>query len=539
MKNIKILSSIVILSVVFSSCIKDLDTKPLDEKTFTADKAYSTKESYKQGLAKIYSVMSVSGQDGAGSTDIQGLDPGNAQFLRSIWNLQVVTTDECKNGWGNDSWVPELNNNTWSNIKNESIDGVYYRSMFIVALTNEYLKQTSESKISERGHNEIKNEVAMFRLEARFMRALAYSILMDTYGNPPFITEDNPIGAYMPSQIGRKGIFDYVESELLDLEKSLKDPRTNEYARADKAAAWTLLARIYLNAEVYTGIKKYTEAITYAKKVIGAGYSLAANYSHLFMADNDASAAKNEIILPIVFDGNKMQTWGGMTYLIASSRSGSEKEIVNNGIQQAWDGNRSTSKLVDKFNYTDLTGDYPVSPDKRAIFFKKGRTKEISNPLNTFATQGWSVFKFTNVKSVGGKGNHGDFPDTDFPYFRLADVYLMLAEAVLRGGTGATMTEAVGFVNLLRSRAYANSTGNVTSIDLNFIIDERSRELYWEGTRRSDLIRFGLYTGGTYLWPFKGGQPSGVSLDARYNLFPIPEADLMANPNLKQNLGYE
>lgn len=538
MKKIKIISILMIISLITTSCLKDLDTRPLDEKTFTADKAYATPESYKQGLAKIYSVMSVSGQDGAGSTDILGLDPGNAQFLRSLWNLQVVTTDECKNAWGNDSWVVELNNNSWSNIKNESIDGVYYRSMFMVALANEYLKQTSDDRLSSRGHNAIKGDVAIFRLEARFMRALAYSILMDIYGNPPFITEEHPIGGYMPKQIGRKALFEYIEKELLEIEKDLKAPRTNEYARVDKAAAWTLLARLYLNAEVYTGTKRYNEVVTYAKNVINAGYSLAPNYSHLFMADNDVSSAKNEIILPIVFDGNKMQTWGGMTYLVASSRSGGEKDIVDNGTQQAWDGNRATARLVDKFTYTDLSGDYPVSADKRAIFFKKGRSKEITNPLNTFSTQGWSVFKFTNLKSTGGRGAHGDFPDTDFPYFRLADVYLMFAEAVLRGATNGTTQEAIGYINQLRTRAYGNSTGNITSLDLNFIIDERSRELYWEGTRRSDLIRFGLYTGGTYLWPFKGGQPAGVSIPAIMNLFPIPEADMMANPNLEQNPGY-
>ncbi len=538
MKNIINLISLLFLSFATTSCLKDLDTKPLDESTFTVDKAYSSETSYKQGLAKIYSVMSVSGQDGAGSTDITGLDAGNAQFLRSLWNLQEITTDECKNAWSGDSWVPELNNNTWSNIKNESIDGVYYRAMFIVALANEYLKQTTDAKLSSRGHSSMKEEVGVYRLEARFMRALAYSILMDTYGNPPFITEDNPIGGYMPSQIGRKGLFDYIEKELLAIEPGMKEPRLNEYARADKAAVWTLLARIYLNAEVYTGTAKYTETITYAKKVIAAGYTLTTNYQHLFMADNSTSAAKNEIIFPIVFDGNNMQTWGGMTYLVASSRAGGEKDVVNNGISEAWDGNRSTIKLVEKFTFTDENADYPISADKRAIFYKKGRAKEISNPLSTFTTQGWSVFKFTNVTSTGGKGANGTYPDTDFPYFRLADVYLMLAEAVVRGGTGATSAEAVGYVNQLRQRAYGNSSGNVTSLSLNFLIDERSRELYWEGTRRSDLIRFGLYTGSSYLWPFKGGQPAGVSIEARYNLFPIPSADIMANPNLIQNAGY-
>jgi len=538
MKNIKIYITLLTLSFIAISCMKDLDTKPLDEKTFTVDKAYSDQTSYKQGLAKIYSVMSISGQDGEGSTDISGLDAGNAQFLRSLWNLQVITTDECKNAWAGDSWVPELNSNTWSNIKNESIDGVYYRAMFIVALTNEYLKQTTDAKLDSRGHSAMKEEVKVFRLEARFMRALSYSLLMDLYGNPPFITEENPIGAYMPSQIGRKGIFEYVEKELLAIEPGMIAAKANEYARADKAAVWTLLSRIYLNAEIYTGTAKNTEVITYAKKVIAAGYTLASNYQHLFMADNSSSAAKNEIIFPIPFDGNKMPNWGGMTYLVASSRAGGEKAEVNNGIAQAWDGNRSTIRLVEKFSYTDENADYPVSADKRAIFYKKGRSKDILNPLSTFTTQGWSVFKFTNVKSTGGTGAHGDFPDTDFPYFRLADVYLMLAEAVVRGGTGATTAEALGYVNLLRQRAYGNTNGNVTSLSLNFIIDERSRELYWEGTRRSDLVRFGLYTGSTYLWPFKGGQPAGVSILSKYNIFPIPSADIMANPNLTQNTGY-
>jgi hypothetical protein len=377
MKKIKILVTVLSLSLFATSCLKDLDTKPLDEKTFTVDKAYADQAAYKQGLAKIYSVMAVSGQDGSGSTDITGLDPGNSQFLRSLWNVQVVTTDECKNGWGNDSWVPELNNNTWSNIKNESIDGVYYRAMFIVALSNEYLKQTTDAKLDERGHAAIKADVAKFRLEARFMRALAYSILLDVYGNPPYMTDEHPIGGYMPSQIGRKAMFEYIESELKAIEPNMLAPRTNEYGRADQGAAWTLLARLYLNAEVYTGTARYTDVITYAKKVIGGGYLLSPTYSYLFMADNDKSAAKNEIIFPIVFDGIKIQTWGGMTYLIASSRSGSEKDIVDNGTQQAWDGNRATAKLVDKFTYSNLTGDYPVSRIKERFSSRKAEARRL------------------------------------------------------------------------------------------------------------------------------------------------------------------
>lgn len=536
----KLYSILIIASLFFTatSCVKDLDTKPLDEKTFTVDKAYSSEESYLQGLAKIYSVMAVSGQDGAGSTDITGLDSGNSQFLRSMWNLQVVTTDECKNAWADDSWVPELNNNTWSTIKNESIDGVYYRAMFIVALSNEYLKQTSDGKLDERGHSALKPQIDRFRLEARFMRALAYLVLIDTYGNPPFITDADPIGGYLPPQIGRVKLFEFIESEIKDIESGLAEPLANDYGRADQGAAWALLARLYLNAEVYTGTPRYTDCITYCKKIIGGGYVLANDYQHLFMADNSTSQARQEIIFPIVFEGSKIPTWGGMTYLVASSRASGEKDVVNNGIQQAWDGNRSTKNLVDLFTYSDPNADYPVSPDHRAIFYAKGRSKDIQNPLSTFTKQGWSVFKFTNVTSTGGRGAHSDFPDTDFPFFRLADVYLMLAESVVRGGSGATMSEAIGYVNMLRRRAYGNTSGDVSNISGDFLLEERGRELYWEGTRRSDLIRFGKYTSGSYLWPFKGGQPLGVALDPKFNLFPIPVSDIISNPNLEQNPGY-
>jgi len=124
--------------------------------------------------------------------------------------------------------------------------------------------------------------------------------------------------------------------------------------------------------------------------------------------------------------------------------------------------------------------------------------------------------------------------------FRLADIYLTYAEAVLRGGTGGDANTALTYINWLRQRAYGDSSGNITGADLNlnFILDERGRELYWEGTRRTDLIRYGLFTSGNYLWPFKGGVEAGTGVDDKYNLFPISATDMVANPNLKQNPGY-
>src|SRR5690606_12271725 len=135
---------------------------------------------------------------------------------------------------------------------------------------------------------------------------------------------------------------------------------------------------------------------------------------------------------------------------------------------------------------------------------------------------------------------HADFVDTDYPMFRLADAYLMFAEAVLRGGSGGTLGEAVGYINQIRERAYGDASGNIAQNDLtlDFILDERARELYWEGHRRTDLIRFGKFTGSSYLWPWKGNVAEGTATPAHLDLFPIPEVDRAANPNLEQNPGY-
>jgi len=200
------------------------------------------------------------------------------------------------------------------------------------------------------------------------------------------------------------------------------------------------------------------------------------------------------------------------------------------GISGAWWGLRARPQFVDKFP--------PDNSDKRKMFYTAGQSKEIDDMFNF--NHGFAVMKWKNVKSTGGAGVNGTHPDTDQPIFRLADAYLMYAEAVLRGGTGGSTTDALNYVNAIRTAAYGNTSGNITSgqLTLSFILDERSRELYWEGYRRTDLIRFGQFTGGTYIWQWKGGIKAGIATDAKYNLYPIPDADMGANPNLTQNDGY-
>ncbi len=308
------------------------------------------------------------------------------------------------------------------------------------------------------------------------------------------------------------------------------DARQNEYGRADKAAAWTLLAKLYLNAEVYIQQQKYTETITYTNKVIGAGYTLSDQYRKLFLADNNTSP---EMIFTITYDGIRTKTYGGMTYLVHAPVGGS-MNAGTFGINGGWAGLRTTKAFVNLF--ADPSG----NTDKRAMFYSSGQNLEI-NDVFTF-TDGYAIAKFRNVTVAGVQGSDktGDFPDTDYPMFRLADVYLMYAEAVLRGGTGGSQATALQYVNQLRQRAYGNASGNITGpqLNLDFILAERGRELHWEGHRRTDLIRFGKFTSATYLWPWKGNVKEGRGVEDFRTLYPIPAADRTANPNLNQNTGY-
>ena len=185
---------------------------------------------------------------------------------------------------------------------------------------------------------------------------------------------------------------------------------------------------------------------------------------------------------------------------------------------------------------------YTISPftaDQRGMFHSSGQNLEIET-IPPF-TDGYAVTKFKNIDSNGNQGNDssGTWCDTDIPLIRLAEIYLNYAEAVLRGG-GGDLNTAAARINELRERAYGNSSGNITSsdLDLQFVLNERSKELYWEGQRRTDLVRYNQFTTAAYLWPFKGNEQTGVSVDSYRNLFPLPSNVISINPNLSQNEGY-
>lgn len=519
---------LVSMLACLTGCVNDLDVQPLDPTVVTAERAYTDAESYAKGLNKIYSVWALSGQTGSDS-DIAGLDAGNTVLLRCWWTMQEQTTDECKNA-ASEAWVSEINGLTWTTTKNEVIEGVYQRCMFVVALSNELMKNIGNAPADV--------DRKSYAAQTRFNRALAYYVLMDAYGRPPFITENDY--SLTPSQLSRAELFNWIESELNAIRTDLPATRT-EYGRADQTVADALLARMYLNAEVYTGQPRYTDCIAACSRVI-PHYSIAENYADLFKADNGENPETlKEIIYPIVFDGRKTQSWA-MTAIIVGSR----KE-AGGGVREGWGVFRGTQNLVELFDFKDNANPKPEEMlDKRGIFddYKGQCDYQITTSVTgTFTTEGWGVPKYTNLTAKGDPGQDALWVDTDFPLFRLADVYLMYAESVVRGGEGGNMDTAVGYVNKLRNRAYGNTDHQINAEWLradNYrnILNERGRELYWEGVRRMDLIRFGQFTSSSYTWPAKGGVIIGAGVDNKHNLFPIPISDISMNGSLVQNDGY-
>lgn len=512
---------IILLAVaaIFGACTSDLNVTPLDEDQVTSENVYDSPESYKQVLAKLYGGLSLTGQVGPdGNGDIAGIDEGFSSYLRNYFYHQEFTTDEALIAW-NDRTIKDFHDQDWS-ASDIFVQGMYSRIYYQIVLANELIRS---------GGGNSDATIQTYVAEARFLRALSYYHALDLFGSVPFVTEADEVGAFLPSQISRANLFDYIETELLDLVGGMVAVGSQEYGRADQGAAWMLLAKLYMNAEVYTGTDRYADALTYINNVINAGYSLHSNYDELFMADNDTRVA-SEVIFAIPFDGLRTQTWGGTTFIVHAAVGGN-MAAGDYGIDGGWNGMRTTSALVNKF--ADPSG----ATDTRANFFTNGQNLEIEDVA--LFTDGYAVTKFTNKTSANADGQHVTFVDTDFPVFRLADAYLMYAEAVLRGA-GGDATTALGYVNDLRERAYGNTDGNITSgdLDLDFILDERARELHWECHRRTDLIRFGKFSESDYVWPWKGGVAEGVSTDSRYDVFPIPSADIAANPNLTQNTGY-
>lgn len=507
-----------------SAACTDMTVEP--KSTVTEANVFNDPSSYISFLAKIYGGLAVSGQQGAaGQPDIAGIDEGFSQYLRLLWEAQTLPTDEAVIGWG-DVGLPEMNTQMWAS-SNSFVVAMYYRIFFQVGMANEFLRQTTEAKLNARGNvsDALRQQIQTYRAEARFLRALSYWHGIDLFGNIPLVTDEDELGATPPPQATRQEIYNFVVAELQEIIPQLPTHGPSNYGRASREAGSMLLAKLYMNAGVYTGAPNFSGVLTALAPVLSNGtIQLNASYRKNFLADNHTSP---EIIFAVTQDGLKTQTWGGMTFLVHAS-CGGNMSASDYGIDGCWWGLRLKPQAYTRFQ----TGD-----SRAAFIYTTGHSLAVTSIGDFFA--GYPAPKYSNRTSGGAQGSHPTHVDTDFPMFRLADAWLMYAEAVVRGGGGSRAT-ALGYINQLRQRAYGNASGNITDaqMTLDFILDERGRELLWEGHRRTDLVRYGRFTGGGYIWSWKGGVQNGTSTEAFRDLYPLPANELVANPNLKQNPGY-
>lgn len=532
------------------SCINDLDISSIDPQSsssFDQDAVF----------VKQYSLLGLTGQKGlAGTPDLDGQDEGESGFYRTVFNCNELSTDECIWVWQDNVDIPQFTGLSW-NSSSQRTEWVYVRLGYDITQYNFFLDQTEGLTDAESLRQ---------RAEVRFLRALHYWYFIDLFGKAPF---KEHFSNDLPVEKGGKELYDYIQTELAEAEADMYEPGEAPFGRADKAANWLLRARLYLNAEVYTGTADYENAKTYADKVINSGaYQLCDDYRLMFMADNDQNRdAMKEIIFPIRQDGMKTRNYGGSTYLVCGSRTGGMPHM---GTTNGWSCIIARNALVYKFfpnedvpmipedvdvpAQADLPNDEAIDAwdeqygvrtvdiiaaagDDRAMFYAGaggGRRTMDPSVINSFQS-GLSIVKWQNIRSDGQPTSHTEYPDTDIPLFRLAEAYLTRAEANFRLND---RNSALQDILTLRSHRGCTTQPSASDIDEMYILDEWAREFYLEGRRRSDLVRFDCFTTDKYLWDWKGGVKEGRSVSDIYNVFPIPETDINNNPNMTQNEGY-
>ncbi len=545
------------LCMGFVSCADELNIKsvdPLNHQTYTVEGL----------LAKQYATLGLTGQKGpAGLGDISG-DEGETGFIRTVFNLEELMTDETLWAYQANEGIAQITSMDWDK-DNARVNWAYQRLSFNINQYNFFITEQSGS-LSE-------DKIA----EVRFLRALNYYYFLDLYRKAPFKdTFDNNL----PTEKSGKELYEWLDNELTTIEPLMAEVgaynTAKDFGRADRGAAYALHARLALNSAVYTDgqVKDYQKAIHYCDEIINSGkYDLSrekkngySGYQQLFMGDNDCNPdARKEIIFPIRQDGVKTRSYAGTSYLVnASTISGMpyastsdpwkclfarvdlvKKFFPNGDIPKATDedllSNPSKDQVIAKDNEKGIsTADVVAqAKDDRALFYMgiggcsdKVRTltpgDAITGPLN-----GASFVKWTNLHADGTAQHHQNFSDTDFPMFRLAEIYLTRAEAKYRLNGSQD-----GLADILEVQDRANRQIKASSVDEQTLIDEWCREFYLEGRRRSDLVRFGLFTGSKYLWSFKGGSENGQGIPTKFDIYPIPGDEMKNNPNMTQNPKY-
>lgn len=564
-----------LLMAGLTSCADELNLSSTDPQT-------STTADDMELLAKQYATLGLTGQQGPSGKPDMSSDEGESGFYRTIFNLQELCSDECIWAWQNDTDIPAITNIEWT-ADNVRTNWAYQRLAYDITLFNDFITRNNGRTDGEWGY---------YVAEVRFLRALHYYYFLDLFHRAPFkLVYDVNV---LPTEKVGADLYDWIDQELTEIEPLLASigsfNNTTNFGRADQGAAYTLHARLALNSEVYTDGKKkdYQKAIDYSNLVINSKkYELSkgtnangfTGYEQVFMGDNDANAqAMKEIIFPIRQDGQRTKEYAGSTYLVNSIRIAG---MPYSGTSDYWSCNFARKALIEKFFADADTTNVPCATayeleqyknqlaaagktynkdseedviaadealggstasirqkagDERAMFYAGvgGGTRTFTTKNITGFLNGLSIVKWQNRRSDGSTPSDASFSDTDIPLFRLAELYLTRAEAYYRLGTNDQ--QAIDDVNELRSRANATP---VASLNLNTLIDEWGREFYMEARRRSDLVRFGLFTGSKYIWDFKGGVSTGIAVPKYFNVYPIPSNDLSNNPNMHQNDGYK
>lgn len=520
MKNIKfkLLAFAAVVMLSTQSCLRDLDTEPKYDMTLEYILQQDPK-AVEGMLSRLYASFALSSVKGPGDSDISGADPGESPFIRGLVNLQDFTADGMKNRWGDNGLDQLTTTSNWTD-NNKFFKYAYDRIYYTVPQATNLILIMKSDNVKYENKDQVVSEL-------RFLRALSYYYLIDLFGKGVLVNDETFNTSTPLPEASRTELFTFVESELKDIEGKL--PAQNSYARANKSAARMLLAKLYLNAEVYTGTPRYNDAAAYISKVISeGGYQLEGNFRKNFSADNNTS---KEIIFPLIADAASSQSFGNTTYIVNGSISTDTMTPADFGATDGWAGHRATKAWYGLF--AGSAAGLQSSTDVRAkLFWSTGHNWEM-NDYKTW-TDGFPSDKFWN-KNSDGSGSATSFSSTDFPLFRLSDAYLIYAECAIRGTAGTSMGQAITYFNQVRTRAGAPV---VSVLSLDEVLNERGRELGLEGVRRQDLIRFGKFTGGSYLWPWKGGVKNGTAISDNYKLFPIPSTALQANPNLTQNPGY-
>lgn len=522
---------ISVASLFSTSCVGDLDVTPIDPNLTLPEDVLNSVDAYQQLLLKCYGGLSVSASQGPDSSpDISGIDGGFGQYIRALFYLNEFTTDEASTCW-NDQTIKSLHGLSWTT-SDVFVTAMFSRLYYQIGLCNEFIRRANAAPAKYQGE-----EMDYMIAQARALRALSYWHAIDMFGNVPFATEANSVGATGPDQISRYDLYEWLVDEIAGengFRQDLRPAASTVYGRTSQEFATMLLAKIYLNAGVYTSgdeqgraaVTAWDECIAECRSLIQSYPSLESNYHGLFSGDNDQFT--NEIIFAVMSDANYVQTYGGTNFIIKSSLvAGNSAWADSLGVDDGWGGMVVTGAYLDRM-YSNTNDSRYLFTDG-AIFGEEAHDYYIED--NSDFGSGWCSLKFTNRNADGSAPTTtAAWPNTDFPMFRAADAYLMLAEAQLR--KGAIESDGVEAFNAVRQRAGLSVDNNIT---LEKIIDERGRELFWECSRRSDLVRFNLLTTGEYLWDGKGGSVDGNAVDDRYNIFPIPANEINANSKLQQN----